>query len=226
MHIRRTAVMALAAAGLAGCGARAPRALQPLAEVQGGSDIYFGRDTGAGFGWTQLKVRPPYATGPDSQMIIRRGKISGIQRGAGFSLETTSDSITGFGPGGPVEMEVWGDGIEMTAEGMWNGATGRFSVTPEGVTATLAERPSFVVRGQVIPAVYHSYAFGRGAGGVLVGSPERGGTSPATALEIAPDISRWLTRSELLAVLMTLLSRPPTPTAGLSPRGAGFEGPR
>jgi hypothetical protein len=191
--------------GLGGCQHRGGEgALAPLAEVQGGGEIAIRRGPDVGM---YLKVRPPHAVGPYSNIVIRKGRLSGIHCGGGLDITAGPDRISGFGPGGGVvEMEVWGDEAEVNAEGLWNGAYGHLEATPEMLRVSLGLRPTRVVRGRVIPSVHRSWSFRRGGDGTFVGTPTVNGTPQWTALLVDEKVNAYLTRAEVLTLVMTLLA--------------------
>jgi hypothetical protein len=199
----------------AGCAAemraKRPQPMTPLAEVQGGAEIAIRRGPDMGL---SLKVKPPYAVGPFSSMTIRKGRISGVHCGGGFAVTATPERISGHGPGGgTVEMEVWGDASEVNAEGLWNGAYGKLEATPERLRVSLAMAPTVVRAGRVHHARYRTYTFRRGADGLFTGDfagrPTLYETRPGASLVISDRVHAYLTREELLAILLTLFAGAP-----------------
>jgi hypothetical protein len=186
------------------CQQRGRGPLSPPRELEGGAEIAIRRGPDTGM---YLKVRPPLAVGPYSNLVIRKGRISGIHCGGGLDVTARPDHISGFGPGGGVvEMEVWGDDAEVNAEGMWNGAYGHVEATPDSLRVTLALRPTRVERGRVSPAIHRSWSFRRGADGAFTGTPTVNGTPQWTALMVDDKVNAYLTRAEVLTLLMTLLA--------------------
>jgi hypothetical protein len=197
--MRRAALLGIL---LAGCAPRGERPFAPLPEVQGGPEIAIRRGPDMGM---NLRVRPPHAVGPYSNMIIRKGRISGIHCGGGFDITAEEDRIHGRGPGGgTVEMQVWGDDNEINAEGLWNGAYGHLEATNDSLKVSLAMGPTRVERGRVLHARYRSYSFHKGANGLFTGTPMVNGTPQWIALDVPERVRAYLTRPELLAILMTL----------------------
>jgi hypothetical protein len=200
---------------------RPPQALAPLAEVQGGAEISIRRGHDMGL---YLKVKPPYATGPHSSMTIRKGRISGIHCGGAFAVTAQPDRISGYGPGGgTVEMELWGDESELNAEGLWNGAYGRFEATPDRLRVSLAMGPTRVERGRVLHARYRTYSFHRGADGLFTADPMRNGDRPSISLGISDQARTYLTREELLALMLTLFAGAAVPD-NIDPFACGRRG--
>ena len=210
----------------AGCAAemraKRPQAMAPLGEVQGGAEISIRRGPDMGI---SLKVKPPYAVGPFSSMTIRKGRISGVHCGGGFAVTATPDRITGHGPGGgTVEMEVWGDESELNAEGLWNGAYGRLEATPYKLRVSLAMGPSRVVGGRVRHARYRSYLFHRGADGLFISTQTGNLRHPSLALDVSDRARAYLTREELLAILLTLFAGAEQSGGIPDPFGCGARG--
>jgi hypothetical protein len=200
-----------------------PRA--PLAQVQGGAEIAIRRGPDMGL---SLKVKPPHVVGPFSSMAIRQGRISGIHCGGGFAIRAAEDRIHGHGPGGgTVEMEVWGDGTEVNAEGLWNGAYGRMEATPEKLSLSLAMAPTRITGG-VRPARYRTFAFRRRADGQFIGTfggrPTMSETRQEVALVISERVHAYLSRPELLAILMIVFAGAQAPSTTFEPFGCGARG--
>lgn len=214
--------------GLGACSARQPeppRSPATPAQVRGGAEIAIRRGPDMGLG---LVVKPPYAVGPFSSMTIRRGRITGIHCGGGFAVRAEGDRIHGYGPGGGmVEMEVWGDATELNAEGLWNGAYGRFEVSPDVLKVSLAMGPTRVQGGGVRHARYRTFEFRRGADGQFRGDfggrPRLGETRQEVSLMLSDRLQAYLTREEMLAILMTLFSGAES-SSRLEPFGCGARG--
>jgi hypothetical protein len=218
-------VTALAAGCAAEMRAKRPQLFEPTPEVQGGAEIAIHRGPDMGL---SLKVKPPYAVGPFTSMTIRKGRISGIHCGGGFAVTAAPDRISGHGPGGgTVEMEVWGDATEINAEGLWNGAYGKLEATPERLRVSLAMGPTQVLAGRVRHARYRTYTFRRGVDGLFTGDfsgrPTLYETRPGASLLISPRVHAYLTREELLAILMTLFAGAQS-SSQFEPFGCGARG--
>ncbi len=197
-------VAVLVSAGCAELGGRGGGPPAWATDVPDGTQIAL---RGPGSRTVLLAVRPPHAVGPYSHMVIRKGKISGQHRGSGFALQVAPGSITGNGTGGPVEMDVWGDASELRAEGTWNGSVGRFHLDPEGLRVSAASSAGQVVCGRPLPPRYFSAYFRRTAGGELIQTqgPYR---RQDHALEVGSKLSTYLSREEIVTLLMVVLSGP------------------
>jgi hypothetical protein len=206
MPLPRWTVGFLAAALAGGCAEVGGQSRLPgwAVDVPDGTQIAL---RGPGSRSVLLAVRPPHAVGPNTHMVLRKGRLSGQHRGSGFVLQIAPGSISGTGTGGPVEMEVWGDAYEIRAEGTWNGSVGRFRLDPEGLRVSAASSAGQVVCGRPIPPRYFSAYFRRTSGGdlVQVQGPHR---RQDYALEVGSKLSTWLSREEIVALLMITLSGP------------------
>jgi hypothetical protein len=201
-------LLVLLAAGCAERGASGPGTTPPWVDVPDGTQIAI---RGPRSRVVLLAVRPPYAVGPSSQMVIKKGRISGQHRGMGFVLDTSAGLIYGTGPGGPVDMDVWGDDHELRAEGSWNGQIGRLRINQAGMRISVASGPGRNVCGRNEGSRYYSAYFRRTSSGELLQS-EGAFERQDYALEVGDRLTSYLSREEIAALLMTVLS-------GASPRG-------
>src|SRR3954447_2838409 len=76
--------------------------------------------------WSVLSLKPPHLTGPQFNMLLKDGVLTGtISGGAapGGSLHVSiaEDGADGHGPLGPVSMDFITTADSTIAEGMWNG---------------------------------------------------------------------------------------------------------
>jgi hypothetical protein len=192
---------------LAGCAQWFPGATRTGGAA--GSDIVFRRRTAVGVATTSWNVRLPYVTGPGLQMHVKRGRMIGQHEGAGLRVKTSATEITGWGTSGPVEMQIDGIDGEMVVDGLWNGERGRLEATPLGLRCTAASRPHLAEATRPLPAVFHSFVFERRAEGMYVGDVSQG-TPAETTLELQAGATAALRREEIGALLLVLLSQPPT----------------
>jgi hypothetical protein len=183
-------------APVAGCATASSRVHIPSRDAGPGSEIVLRQRTWRGSAWTWLKVRLPQITALDSQMRIQDGRIFGFHQGAPVKLKASADEITGWGPGGAVEMEVWGTDGDLVVDGLWNGKWGRLKADSLGLR---------------VLAGSSSFAFERRGQGFYVGAP-KSETDPQTWLELQTGVVAALKREELSTLLLLMLSRPPLPT--------------
>jgi hypothetical protein len=192
--------------------------LAPLPEVEGGAEIAIRRGPDAGM---YLKVRPPLVVGPYSNMVIRKGRISGIHCGGGLDVTAGPGRISGFGRAGA--WWRWRSGAttrDVNVEGLWNGAYGHLESTPESCGCRWPE-PTRVERGPVIAARHRSYSFRRAAEGLFTGTPTVNGTAQWTTLEVGRECRAYLSREELLALVMMMFAGASTPAAAGRPLACG-----
>lgn len=200
----RSAGSSLAAAALllAGAAAGACKTAEGLPEVQGGVELGLRR----GAGWSTLTVKPPYVIGPRVNLQLKRGAFSGTIDGRAVSLQIDATGVRGMGPVGQVAFEIEEGPDRLVVGGTWNGSRVHFEITSEALRGTIAvsQSPRFteVVNCQyVLDKVQRDGS--RSGMSICAGLPED------TLIEIPPAVQGWLTRQELVVVLLALLSAPP-----------------
>jgi hypothetical protein len=221
----RTIALALLAL-LAGCRG----ASEGLPELQGGAEMALRR----GSAWNTIKVRPPYAIGPRVNLhfskdgrvsgnidsnVVTQGRI-GDNRLGGVSLTIDQDGIEGTGPYGAVAVDVEETPDTLTFEGSWNGSRVTFKITNDSFKGTIPIR-RFNIRREddnsrpfpldsVGGVTSCQYVLDRvAADGAREGTSICGGLPEETRLEIPRQVHAYLTRKELVVVLLALLSTPP-----------------
>jgi len=173
-----------------------------LPEVKGGIELGLRR----GSAWSTLTVRPPYVIGPRVNLQLKRDAFVGAIEGRPVQLTIEQGEITGTGPMGQVNLSITEGPDELIVEGMWNGARVHFRIT------------SHAMRGSI--AVYQSQSFENvlfcqyvldkvERNGSRSGMSICGGLPEDTLIEVPRAVQGWLTRPELVVVLMALLSSPP-----------------
>lgn len=203
--------MALAAGG--GC-----RAVEPLPEIQGGAELALRR----GAAWATIKVRPPYAIGPRVNLKFSKNKVSGQldsgvtdrRSGSSFrgslSLTLTEEGIQGSGPFGGVAVDVAEAPEVLEFEGTWNGSRVTFKITADSVKGTVPIH-SFGDAASLASVASCQYVLDKVTpDGAREGVSICGGMPEQTRLEVPRQVDAWLTRKELVVVLLALLSTPPT----------------
>ena len=171
--------------------------------LEGGAEIGLQR----GSGWSTLTVKPPHVVGPRGNLNLQDGVISGRIDGRTLRLEVDENSVQGIGPMGQVAVEVSESPTQWEASGMWNGSRVRLEVSDEGIQGTIA-----VHNGGTVARVQNcQYKLNRvdPASGARIGSSICNGMPAQTRMEVPAAASRYLTRTELMVVLMTLISVPP-----------------
>jgi hypothetical protein len=185
-----------------------------------------------------LSVKPPHIVGPHANLELRKGELNGMLNGRPIHLRIDNEGAQGEGPFGNVAIDL-ADGPDLLeVSGVWSGSRVTFTVTPESMRGTIpvyrfvraehnggpemcldCDRPSGGARsGSALPSSVETCQYvldqvgpdGSRAGvSICSGLPER------TRLEIPPAIQSWLTRSELVVVILALLAVAPT---DVSPR--------
>jgi hypothetical protein len=195
-------------AGAAGC-----RAVEPLPELRGGAELALRR----GSSWSTLKVQPPYAIGPRVNLHFNHGKVSGqIDAGVvmdsrigAVSLTINEDGIEGTGPYGAVAVDIEERPNTLNFDGTWNGSRVNFVITADSLKGTIPIR-RFGASSSVAGVSSCQYVLDRvAADGAREGTSICNGLPEETRLEVPRVVEAWLTRKEMVVVLLALLSTPP-----------------
>ncbi len=195
------------AVGLAGAsgGCRGGPGLG-LPEIKGGIEIGVRR----GSAWSTITVRPPYLIGSRTNLKLQKGKISGTVGSGSMRVSIEKDSAQGTGPYGAISVDIDDTADGMALEGTWNGARVVVRITAESFRATVpvyAGQPGGAGIFQVSTCQYVLDKVE--PDGSRSGMSICGGLPEDTLIEIPAAIHSWLTRSELMVVLLALLSTPP-----------------
>lgn len=203
-----SSVMLLAA--LTGC-----KAAQPLPELEGGAEMALRR----GAAWSTLKVRPPYAIGPRVNLhFYKKGQVSGnIDAGTmmdnrlgSVNLKIDEEGISGSGPYGAVAVDIEEGPETLSFEGTWNGSRVTFKITNDSFNGTIPIR-RFGRADSIANVTSCQYVLDKTtADGAREGMSICAGLPEQTRLEIPRQVHAFLTRKELVVVLLALLSTPPS----------------
>jgi hypothetical protein len=191
------------ASGGAGGGGQGPGGERGgMPELEGGVEMGLRR----GATWTTATVKPPYVIGPRMNLHLNHDVFGGAIDGMPVKLRVEPDGISGNGPVGPVSMDIEPATDKLVIEGTWNGSRAHFEITDQVFKGSLA-----VYRGrQVESEVYCQYVLDRvEADGARSGTSICSGLPEQTRLEVPAQVQKWLTRQELVVVLLALLSSPP-----------------
>lgn len=176
-----------------------------LKELKGGIEMGVRR----GSGWTTLTVKPPLVIGPRTNLSLRGSTFSGNIDGRPVKLYVDKGSIHGQGPYGNVNVEIYDGPDSMTIEGSWNDSRVHFKITAESFRGTIAvwNDNGGLLRNQqscqyVLDKVDQD--------GSRMGVSTCTGLPEDTRIEVPAAVQDWLTRPELMVVLLALLSSPPT----------------
>jgi hypothetical protein len=211
MGCARAIGIVVLAATLLGCGERGSGGLP---ELEGGAEMALRR----GAAWSTVKVRPPYAIGPRVNLhFYKKGMVSGnIDAGtmmdnriSALNLTINEEGIQGEGPYGAVAVDVEDGPETLNFEGTWNGSRVTFNVTSTSFKGSIPIR-RYGRSDSVGGVTSCQYVLDRVASdGAREGSSICSGMPEETRLEIPRQVDAWLTRKELVVVLLALLSTPP-----------------
>jgi hypothetical protein len=230
MTLKHRLRFALALATVAGCAGDGTRSDAPQIGLARGSK------------WSLLSLQLPYLNGPFFNLILRdhvlSGWIGGDSAPAGaLRVHIADEGADGFGPAGPVALEISTTTDQLVADGSWNGARLRLVFTAEGIRGTIADnaRPGFrsplervpgmrplsrttaAMPTAMEPAARDSscqYVLDRhDRDGALLGDSICAGMPQRTRLEVPAIATRLLSQPELVTVLVAVLSAPPVDTA-------------
>jgi len=167
---------------------------------------------------------------------VLTGAISGGDAPGGvLRVSIKEDGAEGYGPLGPVSLDFSSDEVSTTAEGMWNGGRVHLVFTQDSLKGTVTTNSFFSSKSN--PADDHNMdmrrmgSFGQrsadlmdplpidvsceyfldhlSSDGALKGGSTCSGMPQPTRLEVPKVAQAWLTRAELVTILVAVLSSPP-----------------
>jgi hypothetical protein len=177
-----------------------------------------------------MTVKLPYVIGPRVSLRLNRGVFTGSIDGRPVNLRIDQGEIVGTGPMGAVSVVVSQPDDRLTIEGTWNQSRVHFEITDRRLVGSIAtyqpRASSFERMSRVGDAPrYCQYVLDRVEpsgvrAGISICDGSRvvsmllyGDTSmhlpEETMVEIPPALHGWLTRDEMVVVLLALLSSPP-----------------
>jgi hypothetical protein len=195
--------------------------------------------------WSVLSLKPPHLTGPQFNMLLKDGVLSGTisggtAPGGALHIAIAEDGADGHGPLGPVSMDFITDHDSTVAEGMWNGHRVHLVFRRDSIKGTVADNSDVMTRTdreatRGMPGL-RNRAGQRMAGadaidplprnssceyfltetspdGALTGGSICSGMPQPTKLEVPKMAQAYLTRPELVTVLVAVLSSPPPSVA-------------
>jgi hypothetical protein len=188
--------------------------------------------------WSELTLHPPYFNGRLFNLVLKdkvlSGSVSGgTAPGGALHLQIEEEGAEGEGPLGPVAMDFATSDDATIAEGVWNGQRVHLEFRADSVRGTVADNSGFSTKNEAIrrygralepPARDSSceYFLDHAASdGALLGGSICSGTPQQTRLEVPLAARTLLTRSELLTMLVTVLSVPPVPASEAAETGIG-----
>jgi hypothetical protein len=186
--------------------------------------------------WSVLTIRPPHLNGPQFNLLLKdhvlSGSISGgTAPGGNLHVSIADDGADGHGPLGPVSMDFVSNEDSTVAEGMWNGHRVHIVFRRESVRGTIADNSDAMTKGDPEQGrLFRSRITGGGSTmldpaarnstceyfltevtseGALTGGSICSGMPQPTRLEVPKMANAYLTRPELVTVLVAVLSSPP-----------------
>lgn len=195
--------------------------------------------------WSVLTIRPPHLSGPQFHLQLKNGVLTGAISGgiapAGtLRVNIRPDGAEGYGPLGPVALDIATDEASTVAEGTWNGGRVHLVFQRESLHGTVATNSFFNSRtGGANAGGMDSFGpprrYGRSTNtlidppamdlsceyyldqvsndGALNGGSTCAGMPQQTRLEVPALAKTWLTHAELVTILVAVLSAPPVVVA-------------
>lgn len=186
---------------------------------------------------SSLALNPPYLSGPQFGLRLERGVLFGwmggeAARAGSVRVTIEEDGAAGFGPLGPVAMDFFPDEDRTVVEGQWNGRRVHIVYAAQSLHGTVADNallpPGEASAGRapdLEPAPADSsceYALDDvTADGALEGTSICSGMPQRTSLFVPRAGAALFRRSDLLTLLVAVLSAPPLPASEL--RGPRFD---
>jgi hypothetical protein len=191
--------------------------------------------------WSVLSIDPPNLSGPFFNLVLREHVLTGFVSGetapgGALRVHIEPDHVAGFGPLGPVAMDIEEQPEALAIEGMWNGQRCKLAFTSDGMRATVADNVRPAVRPPLGPGLALEPAARdsscqyvldhRDPDGGLSGTSICAGMPQQTRLEVPAVADALLTHAELVTVLVAFLSAPPVAASEPFPRRveAGLDG--
>jgi hypothetical protein len=189
--------------------------------------------------WSVLSIKPPHLNGPQFNLLLKDGVLTGTisggtAPGGNLHVSIADDGAEGHGPLGPVSMDFITTEDSTVAEGMWNGHRVHIVFRKESVKGTIADNSDIMTRGdpeqnqstrlrtrlrgmsganQLDPTARNSsceyFLTELASDGALTGGSICSGMPQPTRLEVPKLANTYLTRPELVTVLVAVLSAPP-----------------
>ena len=181
---------------------------------------------------------------------VLTGAVSGGTAPAGtLRVNITKDGAEGFGPLGPVSLDFFVEEASTTVEGTWNGGRVHLVFARDSLRGTVASNSFFYsksnsagmagseafrnprLRGRAADMIdplpsdvsCEYYLDSLSSDGALNGGSTCAGMPQQTRLEVPSVAKAWMTHSELVTVLVAVLSAPPIVIA--EDFGPKFENP-
>jgi len=196
---RALLVSGLVAATAAGCGHGGEGASGPRT----GIDIALKR----GPAWTTFNVTPSRVIGPAGTLNFRKGELVGFLEGHAVKLEVKPDELTGTA-GGRVALDIYDEPGKIEISGVWNDARVHFEITPETLRGTITGGTTSMM-GTPYPFSCQYVLDKLESDGARTGTSICSGMPEPTRLEFPPTVEKWLSRGEIVVVLLALFASAP-----------------
>ncbi len=160
-----------------------------------------------GASWATFSFAPPHITGATAELELNKnGALRGFIGGGTLDVDIRDGQANGFGPSGPVAMDVDVEAGKTVISGMWNGGPVHFTYEAGAL------RGSVVWRHGRTMASEQSCAYDlepSGQAGTLAGSSSCGtGLFVGTRLEVDPRLAAMMSPTQLAVVLVATLASP------------------
>jgi hypothetical protein len=214
-------VLVLSAAACSMQGAGAERPFAPSIGLQRGS------------GSSSLVLKPPYLFGPSFTLRLQRNELTGWSSGdmapsGTLRVKIDDDGAAGQGPHGSIAVEYLPVEAGTMVEGRWNGERVQLLFSADGIRGFVTDnspRPP-LARNALEPGARQSSCEYRlkavQIDGAFAGTSSCEGMPEDTRLQIPSVALALFTRSELITLLVAVLSAPP---AARAERGMAFGEP-
>jgi hypothetical protein len=159
-----------------------------------------------GSAWATYTFKMPRIVGPTAELQLDGGHLRGIVASRSMDIRIGTAQATGFGPRGPVSLNIAQRDGRIELDGMWNAGPVHFVFTE------LVVRGSVVVRSGQTAAQEISCSYQldrRESTGALVGFSTCAGMPQEARLEVDEALREVLSPNELAVFLVAALASPP-----------------
>jgi hypothetical protein len=177
-----------------------------------------------GSGSSSLVLRPPYIFGPAFTLRLQGSELTGWSSGdlapsGTLRVKIDDAGAAGQGPHGSIAVDYLPVEAGTLVDGLWNGERTRMLFSADGIRGFVADNSVGVrpVRNAIEPVARHSscqYLLRAvQIDGAFTGTSSCEGMPEDTRLQIPPVALALFTRSELITLLVAVLSAPPAARA-------------
>jgi hypothetical protein len=159
-----------------------------------------------GSAWATYSFRMPRIVGPTADLQLKDGDLRGIIGSQGMDVRIGAGQATGFGPRGPVSLNIAERDGQIEIDGMWNAGPVHFVFGPSLLRGSVVVRSGRTMA-QEISCSYQLDR--REATGALVGFSTCAGMPQEARLEVDEAVREVLSRTELAVFLVAALASPP-----------------